>query len=193
MITRLSELYFRFRRFIQLVQRKKVVSMNYGSSRSSWKPWRWVRLDLIFSMRDIYINSNLNPLIKFTSRSGSTDFKDILPWSISQMITKTVPIRTRIVISYAMKRGISLWILWKVNENWDNMIRISNGGKAILEQILASEERKKSKRAALWQSQSGIPVGKLTVWVRSFEINYYRVHQVDQFRQNRWGSPYDGR
>ena len=167
--------------------------MNYGSSTSSWKPWRWMRLDLIFSMRDIYINSNLNPLIKFTSRSGSTDFKDILPWSISQMITKTVPIRTRIVISYAMKRGISLWILWKVNENWDNMIRISNGGKAILEQILASEERKKSKRAALWQSQSGIPVGKLTVWVRSFEINYYRVHQVDQFRQNRWGSPYDGR
>ena len=34
MITRLSELYFRFR-FIQLVQRKKVISKNYGSSRSS--------------------------------------------------------------------------------------------------------------------------------------------------------------
>ena len=34
-ITSLSELYFRFRRFILLVQTKKVISMNYGSSTSS--------------------------------------------------------------------------------------------------------------------------------------------------------------
>ena len=54
-ITSLPELYFRFRRFILLVQTKKVISMNYGSCTSSWKPWRWVRLDLIFTMRDIYI------------------------------------------------------------------------------------------------------------------------------------------
>ena len=65
-----------------------------------------MRLDLIFSMRDIYINSNLNALTKFTSSSRSTKFKDILPWNISQMITKTIPISTRIVISYAMKWGI---------------------------------------------------------------------------------------
>ena len=45
-----------------------------------------------------------------------------------------------------------------------------NGGKAIVEQILVSEERNKSKRAELWESQSGICVGKLTIWVRSFEI-----------------------
>ena len=38
-----------------------------------------------------------------------------------------------------------------------------NGGKAIVEQILASEERNKSKRAGLWESQSGIRVGKLTI------------------------------
>ena len=55
MITSLSELYFRIRRFILLVQTKKVISMGYGSSKRSWKPWRWVRLELIFSMRDIYI------------------------------------------------------------------------------------------------------------------------------------------
>ena len=40
-----------------------------------------------------------------------------------------------------------------------------NGGKAIVEQILVSEER-----AGLWESQSGIRVGKLTIWIRSFEI-----------------------
>ena len=64
------------------------------------------RLDLIFIMRDIYISSNLNQLAKFTSRSKSTEFKDILPCNISQMIMKTAPIR--IVISYVMK---SLWKL----------------------------------------------------------------------------------
>ena len=40
MITSLSGLYFRFRRFILLFQMKKVISMNYGSSTSCRKPWR---------------------------------------------------------------------------------------------------------------------------------------------------------
>ena len=85
-ITSLPELYFRFRRFILLVQTKKKISLSYGSSRSCRKPWRWVRFQLILTMRDIYINSNLNPLIKFTSSSRSTEFKDILPLNTSQMI-----------------------------------------------------------------------------------------------------------
>ena len=45
----------------------------------------------------------------------------------------------------------------------------NNGGKAIVEQILAPEEINKYKRAGLWESQSGIRVGKQTIWVRSFE------------------------
>ena len=85
---------------------KETVSMNYCNSTSSRKEERWVRLDLIIMTRDIYINSNLNPLAKSTSGNRSTEFKDILPWNISQMITKTVPISTRIVKSYAMKRSI---------------------------------------------------------------------------------------
>ena len=44
-----------------------------------------------------------------------------------------------------------------------------NGGKDSVKQILASEEINKSKRAGLWESQSGIGLGKLTIWVRSFE------------------------
>ena len=143
--------------------------MNYGSSTSSWKPWRWVRLDLVFSLRDIYMNSNLNPLTKFTSSTRSTKLKDILLWNISQMITKTIPISTRIVISYVMKWGIPLTIWWKVNGNWDNMIRISQWGGAIVEQILASEVRNKFKSRTM-RSESRIWVGKLTIWVRSFEI-----------------------
>ena len=66
-----------------------------------------MRLDLILTMRDIYINSNLKPLTKFTSSSRSTKFINILPWNISQMIMKTVPISMRIMINYAMKQDIS--------------------------------------------------------------------------------------
>ena len=47
---------------------------------------------------------------------------------------------------------------------------LPNGVKAIAEQILVSEERNKSKRAGLWESQLRIWAGKLTIWVRSFEI-----------------------
>ena len=73
----------------------------------------------------VYINSNLNPLTKFTSSSRGTEFKDILPYHLST-ITKTIPMSTTIVISHAMKRGILSWVYWKVNGNWDNnMIRIS--------------------------------------------------------------------
>ena len=62
-----------------------------------------MRRDLIHIKRDIYINSNLNLLTKFTSNSESIDFKDIFSWNISEMITKTVPISARIVISYLVK------------------------------------------------------------------------------------------
>ena len=69
-----------------------------------------MRFDLILTMREIYINSNLNPLIKFTSGSRSNEFKD-MPlchrlWGNSKMITKIVSINMRIAISYAMKWGI---------------------------------------------------------------------------------------
>ena len=101
----LTFLNFRLRRFIPLVETKEMISMNYGSSTSCWKPWGWVRLNLIPTMRDVCISSNLNPLTKFASSRRSTEFKDILPWNISEMITKTIWISTRIFKSYAMKRA----------------------------------------------------------------------------------------
>ena len=61
----------------------------------------------MLTMSNIYINSNLNPLTKFTGSSRNTEFKDILPCNIPQMIMKTVSISTRIVISYAIKQGIT--------------------------------------------------------------------------------------
>ena len=145
--------------------------MNYGSSTSSWKPWRWVRLDLIVFMRDIYINSNLNSLIKFTSSSRSNKLNNIFPWNIYQMITKTVQISKRIVISYAVKWCILLWIWWKVNGNWDNnMIRMPRWLESHCRTNISVRRRNKSKRAGLRESQPGIRVGILIIWVRSFVI-----------------------
>ena len=133
-LTILYKHYFRLRRFILLAQLKKVVSMNYGNSTSSWKQWRWVRLELIFMMRDIYINSNPNPLTKFTSSSRSTKFKDFLSWNIFQMITKNIQISTRIAISYVMKRSILYWVWQKVIETEaTTWLEFPDGRKAIVE------------------------------------------------------------
>ena len=116
------------------------------------------------------LSSSLNPLTNFTSSSRSTKFKDIPHQNIFQMVTKTVPISTRVVISYAMKWDILFWVYWKVNGNWENNISISQWRDTIVEQILAPEEINQPKRSQLWESQSGIWVGKLTIWVRSFEF-----------------------
>ena len=99
-ITSLSELSLRFRWFILLVQIKKVISMNFDISTSSWKVWRRVTFHSILQMR-IYWKKSL--LKKTTGSSRTTDFKDILLWNISQMITKTLQITKRIFISYVMK------------------------------------------------------------------------------------------
>ena len=172
-ITSLSELYFRLRRVILSVQTKKwtVASINYCSSKSSWKSWRWVSLCLTFMMRLIHIDSNLNPLTKCTSSSRSTEFKNTLPQNISQIIRKTVPISTRIVKRYVMKWASHVEIDRKSmktqSTTWSGF---PNGGKASIEQILVSEERNKSKRQGLWKTQSGIWERKLTIWLRSFEM-----------------------
>ena len=83
-------------------------------------------------MRDIYIIFNLTPLTKIFSISRNTDFKDILPWNISQMIIKTVTISTRIVMLWD-KMGrpvVSLTeIQWKLRQQHDqNMIVEQNTG-----------------------------------------------------------------
>ena len=54
-----------------------------------------------------------------------------------------------------MKKGILFKLDGKSTETetttWSEF---PNGGKAIVEQILASEDRNKSKRAGLWELQS---------------------------------------
>ena len=122
--------------------------MNYGSRTSSWNPWSWVRFDLILPMKDLHINSNLNPLTKFTGSSRSIEFKDILPWNIPQ---ETIQHNMRIFIMYAMKLCIPFWACWKVNGNWENnMIRISQWKESHC-RTDTSIRKNKSKRARLWE------------------------------------------
>ena len=146
----------------------------------------------------IYINYNLNPLTKFTSSNRSTEFKDIFPWNMSQMITKIIPISTRIVISNEVEWGILFWVWWKVNGNWDdNMIRTSQWREShgtIVEQILASEDRNKSKRAETVRvtvRNLSREVNHLNEVIRNGKI-YSKVHQVYQFHQNRLVNLYGG-
>ena len=65
----------------------------------------------------------------------------------------------------SMKQGILFEFIWKAMETetatWSEF---SNDGKAILEQILAPEERNKYKRAELWES-------RITVWDSSRKVN----------------------
>ena len=112
MITRLSELYFRV---------KKIYP--FSTNGSNWKPWRWVRLDLIRSMRDIYTS-----ISTWIHSQNSMAVAEALSLKISSH-GKSVKWSGRSYQSAwehnAMKQGISLRISWKVNENWaNNMIRM---------------------------------------------------------------------
>ena len=46
-----------------------------------------------------------------------------------------------------MKQGILFWVWQKASGNWATWSDFANGGKANVEQILASEKINKSKRA----------------------------------------------
>ena len=98
-----------------LYKRKKWFLGAMTAAQKSWKPWRWIRLDLVFK---------INSLKKFSTSSRSTKFKDILLWNISQVTTMTALISTRIATSCGMKRGTLFWVWRKFSGNWDNnMIR----------------------------------------------------------------------
>ena len=80
------------------------------------------------------------------------------------MITKTVQIRMRTVISYAMKRGIPLWIWWKINGNWDsNLISISQWRES------HCRTNNSVRRTKPIQKNKTM---RITVWDRSRKVNH---------------------
>ena len=166
-ITSLSELYCRFRRFILLVQTKKVISMNYGSSTSCWKPWRWVRFDLISIPTWTHLQNLLAAeALSYPPMEDLSNDHDDHP-NQHENSRKLCNETGHSVLSLIEK---SYNLKFKFNRNWDNnMIRISQLGENDC-RTNTSIRRNISKRAGLWESQSGIGIGKLTIWGRSFEI-----------------------
>ena len=175
----LFELYFRFRRFVLLVQTKKwflwtmaaaEAAENHGNEWGlTWYLW-WG----IYTSIPAWIK-----LTKFTSSRRSTEFKDILPWNILQMTMKTIPINTLIIISYAMKLGIPFWDYWKVNGNWGNsMIRISLWMESHWRTNISVRRKKEiQKSRTVTVRDPSRKVNHLSNIIRS----YNRVHQVCQF------------
>ena len=130
MITSLLDFYFRFRRFILLVQVKK------------WFLWTMAAAQVAENHGDEwglawYLRWGIYTSIPTWSDSQNS-LKDILSWNISQMIMKSIPISTRVVISYAMKWGILVWVFWKSMETeTSTWSEFPNRGKTIIKQILA--------------------------------------------------------
>ena len=114
------------------------------------KSWRWKRLDLIFTMRDIYINSNLDSLTKYSSSSRNIKFKAILTWKISEMIMNTIQISTRIDIAVPSKGASSAeFDRKKMETKTTTWSEFSSGRKVVEKQILRSEEINEFKIARL--------------------------------------------
>ena len=73
------------------------------------------------------------------------------------------------VTGYALKWDILLWIWWNEMKTGQWKLRQQHDQNFPMEGK-PPEEKNKSKRAGLWELKSGMQVGKLTIWVGSFEI-----------------------
>ena len=86
---------------------------------------------------DIYINSGLDPLKKFSNCCKSSKFRDIPSQNISQMIIKTTPICTRIVYKLHNEKGNPFLNLTETKTITHSDFPI--GGKVTAKQILDSK------------------------------------------------------
>ena len=135
-------------------------------------------------MRDIYINSNLNPLTKFTSCSRSTEFKYILPWNIFND-HKDHPNQHKNSHKLCNETGHpvvnTMESQWKLRHN---MIRISQWRESHYRTnttIIRKKEIQNSRtvRITVWDPSRKVNHLNKVVW------NYNRVHLIYQFHHNR--------
>ena len=125
------------------------------------------------------------PNTQFNSNSRSTEFKDILLWNISQMITKTIPIGTRTVISYVMKWGISFWVWWKVSGK-----RQSHEQNFPMEGSHCRAKASIKKEVNPKEQDCAESFGDLC-WKVDHLSKVISGYQVYQFNQSRLACPYD--
>ena len=131
------------------MQTKKVISINYGIVINSWKPWRWVRLDLIFTIRYVYINSSsLNLLPNSLAAAEALSSKISPPMEHLSDDHKDRPYHHENSHKPSDELGYPFEFHGKSMETetttWSDF---PNGEKGTVEQVLASEEINKYKRA----------------------------------------------
>ena len=164
--------------------------MNYGSSRSSWKPWRWVGLTRYLRW-GIYTSIPAWTHSRYSLAAAEALSLKIFPHekSLKWWQRPSQLVSTRIFIRYEMTRGVLFWVCWKVNGNWDNnMIKFSQW-KESHTSVRRKKEILKSRTVRVKVRNPSRKVNHLrkAIW------EYNRVHQVYQFHQNRLASLYDGR
>ena len=132
---------------------KKVTSTSYGSSTSSWKPWRWVKLDLIFRMRGYTHQFQTGPTHKTQYKQQKRQAKRYSSTEHLSNDHNDRPNQHENSHKLYDEKGIAFPDWSGVNENRDNkMIRTaqrreSHGIKNTSDRI------NKSERARLWKSQ----------------------------------------
>ena len=152
---------------ILLVKNKRLISSRYCSSATSWKSWRSMKFELIYTMRDKYINSKMDLFTKFSCNSRSTKFKDILPWNISQMISNTVPISIRIIKSCMVQRSIPICVCWKlINTETTIWPEFINWESYCTTNTRISRNKQIQKCRTVRFTAPHIQERKLAIWVR---------------------------
>ena len=80
--------------------------------------------------------NSCGPTTEYSCSCRRTEFRNIFPCSISQMIMKTGPISTRIAMTCAMKKTIPIWA-WRKSVETETSIwqKFPDGGIATAEEI----------------------------------------------------------
>ena len=140
-----------------------MTSLSYDSSTSSWKSWRWTKLDLTFTMKNIYINCNLewasnyNPVTNFGNCRINTQFSRYHPKE--HFYRRTSPI--------SMRKEHSLLNLEESQWNWRRSKKYKNVQKS---RTLRITVRGASRR---------MQAGKWTIWVTLFKTKKSKsIHQI---------------
>ena len=114
-----------------------MISLSYGSSKSCKKPWRWMKPGLIFTMRGIYTNPNLDLLLKGSSNnsnsSRSMKTEDTIPWKICEIFAK--------IKGCAMKKEHSI-LSWKetvIGIQWYSIGTVIGIGKQVIHRMRYSQ------------------------------------------------------
>ena len=181
-ITSLSKLHFKCTRFILLV---KII---FTDSNELWqqKPLKWLRYDLMYKMKDIYINSHRNQLLNsavVTATPSLKTFSQGTSHKLSQRLSQSL--RNYHKLCDKKEHPICVWRASTDTEakTWSEYC---NAEKATAGQILGSEER--NPKVGLWQSKSGIWVKTLTIWVRSTEMEKLKLSlsHIEKKYQENW-------